>query len=57
MINENINNQILFMIIYINKCITNTVSIADYLSNGKLVGVNLTLKNTSTKFIDGVYWI
>ena len=45
------------MIIYINKCITNTVSIADYLSNGKLVGVNLTLKNTSTKFIDGVYWI
>jgi hypothetical protein len=37
MINENINNQILFMIIYINKCITNTVGIADYLSNGKLL--------------------
>ena len=26
------------MIIYINKCITNTVGIANYLSNGKLVG-------------------
>ena len=41
---------------YSSKCKLTVVDVTKVVSFGYLVGYNLTLKNTSTKSIDGIYW-